>query len=208
MNMDSLNLNALRPIISVANTIKVATLIVIIAMLAIAYYFMIWSPLQEQIANQKIAVANERLKLQKNMTLARNIPKKKEEYKNLQEQLKVALNMLPKQSQIPDLLENVTWAGKDSGLLFASFKPEKESVKNIYAEVPVALDVTGSYKQLLTFLARVGQMARIVEVKNIELTIAGKDSVDLKIRGKAVTYRFVETSPADIKKQSKKRVRK
>jgi len=99
--------------------------------------------------------------------------------------------MLPKKSQIPDLLENVSWAGKDSGLEFKTFKPGREISKQIYAEVPVAFNISGSFRQLLTFLKRVGEMSRIVDVKNMQLS-RGKSAGMLAVKGQAVTYRFVE----------------
>lgn len=190
MNLDALNLDALRPIIPLPIAIKVATVIGVMVAICAAYFFMFWSPLQESIEQEKAQVENQRIQLTKNQRLAKNIPKKKEEYKKLQTQLKIALNMLPKQSQIPDLLEGVTWAGKDSGLNFSEFKPETESVQSIYAEVPVKLQVSGSFKQLLTFLKRVGEMSRIVDVKNLKLKV--KANKPLEISGQAVTYRFVE----------------
>jgi len=156
-----------------------------------AYSFLIWVPLQDEIEAERASVESQRVQLGRNQRLASNIPKKKAEYKNLQKQLKVALNMLPKKSQIPDLLEGVTWAGKDSGLLFSTFKPGSESVQSIYAEVPVSLTVTGTYRQLLTFLKRVGEMPRIVDVKNLKLMV--ESGRILKIQGQAVTYRFVES---------------
>jgi len=66
-------------------------------------------------------------------------------------------------------------------------------VKSIYAEVPVSLDVTGSFRQLLTFLKRVGEMPRIVDVKNLSLAVDSANKGVLKIKGQAVTYRFVQT---------------
>ncbi|HXH71827.1 MAG TPA: type 4a pilus biogenesis protein PilO, partial [Mariprofundaceae bacterium] len=56
-----------------------------------------------------------------------------------------------------------------------------------------SLNLSGSYRQLLTFLKRVGEMPRIVDVKNLKLEPA-KDG-DLKISGQAVTYRFIESEP-------------
>jgi len=192
MNLDALNLDALRPLIPLPMTIKVAGLVVVLALIGVGYFVSMWTPLQEAIANEKIQVEHQRVALSKNERLASNIPKKKEEYKLLQKQLKVALNMLPKKSQIPDLLEGVTWAGKDSGLNFTTFKPSKETVKNIYAEVPVSLDVTGSFRQLLTFLKRVGEMPRIVDVKNLSLVVDSANRGFLRIKGQAVTYRFAQ----------------
>ncbi len=201
MNLDALNLDALRPLIPLPMATKLAGLAVVLVLIAVGYYTAVWTPLQEDIANEKIQVEHQRVMLRKNQRLASNIPKKKEEYKQLQKQLKVALNMLPKKSQIPDLLESVTWAGKDSGLNFTTFKPSKETVKSIYAEVPVALDVKGSFRQLLTFLKRVGEMPRIVDVKNLSLAVDSANKGILKVKGQAVTYRFVQAE----KKKNKRR---
>ncbi|MDQ7002424.1 MAG: type 4a pilus biogenesis protein PilO [Ghiorsea sp.] len=195
MNLDALNLDALRPLIPLPMMTKIAALVVVLILICVGYFIVIWSPLQEAVDEEKIEVEHQRVLLQKNRRLASNIPKKKKEYKQLQKQLKVALNMLPKKSQIPDLLEGVTWAGKDSGLNFTTFKPGQESVKSIYAEVPVSLDVTGSFRQLLTFLKRVGEMPRIVDIKNLSLIVNRQGSdVKLNIKGQAVTYRFVQAA--------------
>jgi len=191
MNLDAINLDFLKPLIPLPMLTKVLVLAGIVAAIIIGYVFLFLSPLQTEIETEKVQVENQRVLLKKNQRLASNIPKKKEEYKKLQVQLKVALNMLPKQSQIPDLLEGVTWAGKDSGLEFSKFKPSDESVKSIYAEVPVSLTVVGTFRQLMTFLKRVGEMSRIVDIKNLDLSL-NKKGQKLKIKGQAVTYRFVE----------------
>jgi len=189
---DSLS-EALRPILPLPMWQKMLTLAVTFIMIVAAYLYMGFLPIQEEIAQQESQVKLEKVLLAKNQKLAQDIPRKQKEYAKLEKQLKVALNMLPKKSQIPDLLENVSWAGKDSGLEFSVFKPEREVAKQIYAEVPVALDVTGSFRQLLTFLKRVGEMPRIVDIKNLTLSQASNNA--LVVKGQAVTYRFVEEVP-------------
>ena len=203
MNLDALNLEVLRPIIPFPLLSKIAVLVAVIVALMAGYYFMMWTPLQEKIEGEKAQVERQRILLKKNQRLASNIPKKKEEYKQLQTQLKIALNMLPKKSQVPDLLEDVTWSAKDSGLVFSIFRPKKENVKSIYAEVPVDLVVTGTFKQLLTFLKRVGELSRIVDVKNLQLK--SKKDQKLEIRGQAVTYRFIESDAGKKKKKSNRK---
>lgn len=190
MNFDALNLDALKPLIPLPMITKVLTLVGVVIGIFAGYFFMFMTPLHDAIEAEKVQVESQRVRLQRNERLASDIPKKKEEYKKLQTQLKIALNMLPKKSQIPDLLEGVTWAGKDSGLSFSEFKPGAESVQSIYAEVPVTLAVSGTFKQLLTFLKRVGEMSRIVDIKNLNLKLNKGQA--LSIQGQAVTYRFVE----------------
>ncbi len=202
MNMEALNLDFLRPLLPLPLWQKVLALVAIALVMIVAYYFLAWEPTQLEIEAEQARVEQQRILLKKNQRLARDLPKKRAEFAKLEKQLKVALNMLPKKSQIPDLLEDVTWAGKDSGLEFSVFQPRSESVKQIYAEVPVDISVTGTYKQLLTFLKRVGEMPRIVAIKNLQIS-QGKGE-RLAITGNVVTYRFVENSGVKSKRGRKR----
>jgi len=182
---------SLRPILPVPLWHKLLFLLAAFVLIVATYFYMGWMPLQEAIEQQQAQKQMQQSILLRNQHLAHDLPRKQREYAQLEKQLKVALNMLPKKSQIPDLLENVSWAGKDSGLEFKTFKPGREISKQIYAEVPVAFNISGSFRQLLTFLKRVGEMSRIVDVKNMQLS-RGKSAGMLAVKGQAVTYRFVE----------------
>jgi len=199
MNLDALNLDILRPLLPLPVWQKVIALLVVVAVLIMAFYFLGWEPIQQDIETQHAQVEQQRIILKKNERLAEDLPKKKAEFAELEKQLKIALNMLPKKSQIPDLLENVSWAGKDSGLEFSTFKPKGESVKQIYAEVSVDINVLGSYRQLLTFLKRVGEMSRIVAVKNLKISQSRAGGA-LAVKGDVVTYRFVEKTDTKARK--------
>jgi len=190
----------LRPILPLPLWQKLAVLIAAFTLITSAYIYMGWMPVQELITKQAAEVELQKLVLIKNQRLAQNLSRKKKEYAQLEKQLAVALDMLPKKSQIPDLLEDVSWAGKDSGLEFKNFIPKGEVAKQIYAEVPVSFNVSGSYRQLLTFLKRVGEMPRIVDVKGLILSQAKGEGM-LSVKGEAVTYRFVE-------KQANKKAKK
>ena len=192
----------LRPILPLPMWQKLLTLAATFTAMLGLYVYLGWMPLQDEITQQESQKQLQQTLLTKNQKLAHDLPRKQKEYAELEKQLKVALNMLPKQSQIPDLLENVSWAGKDSGLEFSDFKPGPEVTRQIYAEVPVALNISGSFRQLLTFLKRVGEMPRIVDVKNLTLS-QGKDG-DLSVRGQAVTYRFVEEQPETVQRKGRK----
>jgi len=207
MNLEALNLDALRPILPIPMWQKAVALTASFVLIVLLYIYLGWMPLQDKIDQQQSQVEGQQMLLKKNQMLARNLPKKKAEFAELEKQLKIALNMLPKKSQIPDLLESVSWAGKDSGLEFTVFTPKPEIVKQIYAEVPVSLNVSGSYRQFLTFLKRVGEMPRIVAVKNI--TISSGQGDELSVAGNIMTYRFVEAkaplSPAAKRRAAKAR---
>ncbi|MDQ6981545.1 MAG: type 4a pilus biogenesis protein PilO [Mariprofundus sp.] len=178
---------------------KLTFLLTVFALMIASYFYLSWMPLQELITKQESQLQLQKIMLIKNQRMAHNLARKQKEYAKLEKQLKVALNMLPKKSQIPDLLENVSWAGKDSGLEFKMFKPGRDVARQIYAEVPVTFNIGGSFRQLLTFLKRVGEMPRIVDVKNLVLTKGNAGNM-LSISGQAVTYRFVDDKPKKVRK--------
>ncbi len=194
---------SLRPMLPLPLWHKLLFLLAAFAVIVAAYFYMGWIPLQESITKQQLSMQFQKKILQRNQHLAHDLPRKQKEYATLETQLKVALNMLPRKSQIPDLLENVSWAGKDSGLEFKTFRPGKEVSKLIYAEVPVKFQISGSFRQLLTFLKRVGEMPRIVDVKNMRLK-PGKKAGELSVKGLAVTYRFVEAQTKKGRKGQRK----
>ncbi len=185
---------SLRAILPLPLWQKLTFLLAVFVLILAAYFYLGWMPLQEAITKQESQLQLQKMMLLKNQRMAHNLARKQEEYAKLEKQLKVALNMLPKKSQIPDLLENVSWAGKDSGLEFKMFKPGRDVTRQIYAEVPVTFNIGGSFRQLLTFLKRVGEMPRIVDVKNLVLKKGNAGNM-LSISGQAVTYRFVDDKP-------------
>jgi len=182
-------LDKLDQILPLPMAAKLGALAGIVAAIIAGYVFLGWIPLQDEISVAQSQLEQEEIKYRKNMRLAKDLPKKKQEYAMLQKQLRIALAMLPKRSQIPELLEQVSWAGKNAGLEFSEFKPMGERPKQIYAEVPVSLRMTGSFRQLMDFLRRVGELPRIVNVRGLRMELR---EGTLAISGEAVTYRFLE----------------
>ncbi|RMH61926.1 MAG: pilus assembly protein PilO [Zetaproteobacteria bacterium] len=186
-------LDACRPLLGYPMRQKVLALLVGLVLLAGLYDSLLWMPLQEEMDTLREQVQQQRDKLAHHQKLASKLPEKKQEYEQLRHDLQLALNMLPKKSQIDTLLADVSWAGKDAGLEFSTFAPQPEVRRELYAEVPVAISLSGSFKQLLSFLKRVGEMPRIVEVKELSIQ-RGKGRDALEVSGQVVTYRFVEPS--------------
>ncbi|RMH50441.1 MAG: pilus assembly protein PilO [Zetaproteobacteria bacterium] len=201
-------LDPLRPLIPRPLWQKLVGLVGLFVVLPLLLYgLLVWQGMLDEIGREKQNIAMQRTLLQKNRRLAADLPRKQKEYARLELQLRVALNLLPRKAEIPDLLESVSWAGKDSGLEFTTFKPLGEKPQGLYAEVPVSIEMGGDYKQLIRFLARVGEMPRIVNVNSLSIR---RDQGDrLKISGRVTTYRFLEEEQGKKKgKRKRKRGRR
>lgn len=185
---------------------RVLLLLLIMGLLAAGFYFTMY---QSQL-NEHASLIKDRdaaaVQLRKNQKIANNFAVYKAEYENMQKKLDAALSELPLKREIPTLLTSVGDLAKEKGLDIVRFKPGKETIKGFYAEVPVALNLSGSYHQAGAFFDEVSKMQRIVNIKGLSLggakEVAGKTA--LSINCSAITFRFVENPPEGGKKKGGK----
>ncbi len=117
----------------------------------------------------------------------------------------LARKALPEKEEIPSLLASISQSGKDTGLDFLLFQPKAEKPKDFYAEIPVAINVTGEYHNVALFFEKVSDLPRIVNISNIKM-VGGKSNI-LRTTCTATTYKFLDTT-VKKKKSKKKRKRK
>ena len=168
------------------------------------FIYLIYLPKTGEITKIK----SEKDRLDAQLRLARvstkNLKKLDANLTTAQDDLKFALRLLPSTSEIPKLLKNITKLGNDSDLEFLLFSPEKQVSKEFYVEIPVSMEVRGSYHNVATFFDKVGKLDRIVNVVNVNMTPLKAYSTYLKTTCKAVTYRFKEVKEAeDVPKKKK-----
>ena len=142
---------------------------------------------------------------------ARQLNAFRKKMQDAEEQFKIVMRALPEKEEIPTLLTGISKAGRDSGLEFVLFEPKPEVEKEFYAEIPVAMKVTGDYHGVATFFESVAELNRIVNIRNIEITPDKDDSSKLLATCSAVTYKFIEASEktkSDNRKTKKKKRKK
>ena len=173
---------------------KALILVGIIVVIIILFLYLFYFP-KKRILNDKTKRLSD-LRIEKNEkeAIAKNLPKFKEEVEKLDKELKKVLIKLPNEKEIPIILKNISDLGMESGLEFLLFKPLPENRRDFYAEVPIEIKVLGSYHQSATFFDKIGSIARIINVKNVDIK-SGKESGEqilLNISCLVVTYRFIE----------------
>jgi type IV pilus assembly protein PilO len=159
----------------------------------------------------QIGKLNENLKgLEKELKAAKKNAKDLKQYqkrmKAAESRFKLVMKSLPEKEEIPSLLSNVSRSGQDAGLEFVLFQPKKEIRKDFYAEIPVAIKVTGKYHNVALFFDKVARLPRVVNIRNIVMT-PGKGNEKLSTGCTAVTYKFID-KPKKKKKSKKKKSKK
>jgi len=132
----------------------------------------------------------------------------KRELRELTARLNRAQARLPDQREIADLLTSVADSGRAAGLEIVLFRPRPEVYHDFYAEVPVQMEMRGTYHDVALFLDSVKQLDRIVNVSDIKLTkprVEG-DRVLLEASCTPTTFRFLtEEERSRLKEQKAKK---
>lgn len=107
----------------------------------------------------------------------------------MEEQFGALLSQLPKDTEVPGLLEDITEKGVDAGLTFNSIALEGERAAAFYVELPINISVTGAYHDLGSFASGVAGLPRIVTLHDFSITPGG-NAGQLSMRIQARTYRY------------------
>jgi type IV pilus assembly protein PilO len=164
-----------------------------VVLIALIYLLVFFLPKNDEISTLDEQQAEYKRKLAEVEVHVANRNAMREKLNELNESLSKAKRELPNNSEIPNLLKAISTTAKKSGLEVRRFQPLPEVKKEYVAEVPVALEVTGSYHEVAMFFDQLSRMSRIVYVQDVAMSDPDErgDKVYLTVTGKAVTFRFL-----------------
>ena len=104
------------------------------------------------------------------------------------------LQQLPGETEIPNLLVDISQTGLAAGLDENLFQPMDELRRDFYAEKPIRISLDGSYHDFGNFVSDIAALPRIVTLHDIEIrpVNADKGYDDLVLNVTAKTYRYIE----------------
>lgn len=98
---------------------------------------------------------------------------------------------LPSKAEMDALLSDINQAGLGRSLQFDLFRPGQVVVKDYYAELPIAVRVTGRYHDMGAFASDIANLSRIVTLNN--LTIVPAKEGALAMDATAKTFRYLDS---------------
>ena len=128
----------------------------------------------------------------------------------VEEYVKQMEKQLPGKAEMDALLSDINQAGLGRGLDFELFRPGQVVVKDYYAELPIAIRVTGAYHDIGAFAADVANLSRIVTLHDLAIgNVTGRDaSGKLYMEATARTYRYLDPSEVQTIRDKNKGDRK
>ena len=159
-----------------------------------------------QAAQDKEAVL--KTEYQKNLVKAINLDALKKQREQVQQYVLQLEKQLPSKAEMSALLSDINQAGLGRSLQFDLFRPGQIVVRDYYAELPIAVRVTGKYHDMGSFAADIANLSRIVTLNNLTITPAAKDSGNLTMDATARTFRYLDPEEVQAQRDATKKDKK
>jgi len=172
---------------------KIAILILLVAVISAVYWYFFWSPKSEELTRASSRLRQLEKQVSEYEAIAAELPKFEKENERLNREFELAARKLPKEKEIPALIDGVYSEISASNLDSIIFAPKGQVPKDIYAEIPVEMEVVGSYYDLADFFDRISRLPRIVNVRDLKLTRNELRGGNVKLNAKfnVVTFRLL-----------------
>ena len=119
---------------------------------------------------------------------AANLKAYREQMKEMEHSFGALVKQLPSDTEVPGLLEDITFTGRGSGLQIEEIKLQDENVSHFYIELPISIAVQGTYHDLGNFVSGVASLSRIVTLHDFEIRPGRDGQLTMNILAK--TYRY------------------
>jgi type IV pilus assembly protein PilO len=171
---------------------KVALWILVVALVVAAGWFGLVSSAQDELDAARAQEPTLKATYRNRLAQAVNLTELRKQKLQVQEYVTQLEKQLPGKADMDALLSDINQAGLGRGLLFELFRPGQVQVKDYYAELPIAIRVSGRYHDIGSFTADVANLSRIVTLHNLNI-LPAKDGV-LAMDATARTYRYLDAT--------------
>ena len=175
---------------------KVAILVGSVCFIVAAFWVLCLNSMTTELGELDEQLKQVQSEIAEKSGIVQNLEKYEAEVARLDVELNKAVAELPDKEEIHLLLSKISDKARDAGLEIKLFKPGNETKKDFYAEVPVEIEVDGTFHQVATFFDEVGHLERLVNLSDFTL---GEPNVTetgagLKTKVLATTFRFLDES--------------
>lgn len=159
------------------------------------FYFLVYDNQMPRLERAQVEEIELRSSFEQKQKKAANFDAYKEQLEDIETSFGTMLRQLPGQTEIPNLLVDISQTGLAAGLQEELFQPDEEIQKDFYAEKPIKIRLKGSYHEFGNFVSEIAALPRIVTLHDIEIVPqrnneTGTDELTLIVTAK--TYRYLE----------------
>ena len=152
-------------------------LLVTLLLSALGYWYWL-TPLTAELEQQKQQEITLRAQLVTRAAQVAALPRVKEQVVELNRRYQEVVEQLPEEQELASLLASINDIGVQNGLIFQSIKWASRIEHDLYYELPLNMQLTGSYQQIGQFSEAIARLPRIVNLRNVELARVDNQGFD------------------------------
>lgn len=180
--------------------VRVGTVVLLFLIAASAgYWYFVWKAKRPELLEARAKETELWTTLEGKARKAANLQAYKDQLAEMEKSFGAMLRQLPNRTEVPNLLVDISQTGLAAGLEERLFQPQGENRKDFYAELPIAIRLTGTYHEMGNFASGIAALPRIVTLHDIEIVPAGQARGsaggapgDLTLNVTAKTYRYLD----------------
>jgi len=177
-------------------SVKITCWILIVMMIGILGYFVMIKGQIEAISNASAQEQNLLNEFREKDSKLRNLQQLQAQLQEMEANFNQQLEQLPKETEIPGLVEDINVSGVNSGLKFKNIRLENEIKQEFFIEQPISIEATGDYHAFGSFVSGIAALPRIVTLHDFDITATENkekktDIPQITYNVKAKTYRYI-----------------
>ncbi|GIL04077.1 pilus assembly protein PilO [Betaproteobacteria bacterium PRO7] len=153
-------------------------------------WFLLWSKQVDELERLRQAESQLKEQYKSKLQQAINLEELRKQKEQVSQYVLTLEKQLPSKAEMDALLSDINQAGIGRGLQFELFRPGQTNLKEYYAELPIAVKVSGRYHDLGAFTSDIANLPRIVTLNNLVIQ-TGKDGT-LSLDATAKTFRYLD----------------
>jgi len=178
---------------------RVLLCVMIAAGTAVAAWFAFLSDYETELETERANEVTLRADYEKKLLKAVSLDLLKKQREQIQQYVIQLEKQLPSKAEMAALLSDINQSGLGRSLQFELFRPGQVIARDYYAELPIAIRVTGKYHDMGAFASDIAHLSRIVTLNNMSIVPGPRDV--LTMDATARTFRYLD--PDEIQAQKK-----
>jgi Tfp pilus assembly protein PilO/Tfp pilus assembly protein PilN len=156
----------------ISTPIKVVLFVFVMFTIGVGFYFVVYSDVVDQLESARKAEA----KLHDDLSQAREIEalyqRDLAELSEKQQKARDLNKTLPESAESPAFLSAIQSVANASGIQLTSWEPMDDVPQQFFTKVPMKLKISGRFHQIAKFFYGIGQVDRIINIENINVSLA------------------------------------
>lgn len=184
------------------SSVKITIYIFIVLLTLALAYFVLIRPLLNDIDNARAQEESLLNEYREKDSKLRNLQLYEKQIAEMERTFGELLQQLPKETEIPGLVEDINFTGVSSGLRFNNISVQPEVKQEFFIELPISIVAQGDYHAFGSFVSGLAALPRIVTLHDFVIETVPESQTKsevpvLRMTVQAKTYRYNDQPATD-----------